>query len=137
MFLDLQVGDVISDGKIKGVFEGIQVEHSFNINDSNISGSEYSIINSRNMNGTTMDVYIDHNRIGSISGSFKPNETYDIYLNGLIAKSIYINDDIKRGNSYFIYSGDHIIELKVSNNISTSKRFLPNKFGPFLVFNFE
>ncbi|WP_225369838.1 hypothetical protein [Methanobrevibacter arboriphilus] len=95
MFLDLQVGDVISDGKIKGVFEGIQVEHSFNINDSNISGSEYSIINSRNMNGTTMDVYVDHNRVGSISGSFKPNETYDIYVNGLIAKSIYINDDIK------------------------------------------
>jgi len=137
MFLNLQIGDVISDGKIKSVFEGIQVEHSFNINDSNISGHEYSIINSRNTNGSTMDIYIDHKRIGSVSGSFKINETYDVYVNGLIAKSIYVDDALKQGTTYSIYSGNHIIELKVSNNISTSKRFLPNKFGPFLVFIFE
>ncbi len=139
MFLDLQVGDVISDGKIKGVFEGVQVEHNLNTSNlSNVSGTEYFIINSRNMEGCTMDVYVDHEKIGSISGSFNPDETYNIYVDGSVVKSININkNNIKQGTSYYAYSGDHIIELKVSNNVSTSKRFLPNKFGPFLVFNFN
>lgn len=139
MFLDLQIGDIISDGKIKGVFEGIQVEHAFNVtNDSNATIYEYFIINSRNMNGTTFDVYMDHKRVGSISGAFVPNETYDIYIDESKASSITINDTkIKTGTSYFAYSGDHIIELKTSNNISTSKKLISNNFGPFLSFNFN
>jgi len=142
-FLDLQVGDVISDGKIKGVFEGIQVEHTFNLSDvshnsTNKNVVENSIINSRSINGTTMDVYMDYKHIGSISGSFKPNETYSIYINGLSALSIKVTNETKmtEGDSYFAYYGDHIIELRVTNNIYTSKRFSPNRLAPFMSFNF-
>ncbi|MBZ9570458.1 glycosyltransferase [Methanobrevibacter sp. TMH8] len=140
-FLDLQEGDVISDGKIKGVFEGIQVEHTLKLNSSSNSSNktitENTIINSRNMNGTTLDVYLDHKHVGSISASFKPNETYDIYIDGSRALSININNEtkIKKGNTYLAYSGDHIVELNVSNNISTSKRFFPSRLGPFISFN--
>ncbi|RBQ22814.1 Glycosyltransferase AglE [Candidatus Methanobinarius endosymbioticus] len=139
MFLDLQIGDVISDGKIKGIFEGIPVEHVFNVtNESNVTVYEYFTINSRNMNGSTFDVYMDNKHIGSISGAFKINETHDIYVDGSRASSIIINDtSLKIGSSYFSYSGDHIIELKVSNSISTSKKSTSNEFGPFLSFNFN
>lgn len=140
MFLDLQVGDVISDGKIKGVFEGIQAEHIFNLNNSssNKTVTENTIINSRNMNGTTLDVYMDHKKIGSISGSFKFNDTYDVYIDGSKALSINVNNEssVKVGDSYLAYSGDHIIELKATNNISTSKSFFSSRLGPFLSFNF-
>jgi glucosyl-3-phosphoglycerate synthase len=139
MFLDLQIGDVISDGKIKGIFEGVQVEHTFNsTNNSTVNVTNYFIINSRNMNGTTLDVYIDHKYIESISGAFEVNKTYDIYIDGSRANSFVINNGskIKMGDSYFAYSGDHIIELKVSNDISTSKRFFSSRIGPFLAFNF-
>ena len=141
MFLDLQEGDVISDGKIKGVFEGIQVEHILKLNSSSNSSNKTitvnTIINSRNMNGTTLDVYLDHKHVGSISASFKPNETYDIYIDGSRALSININNEtkIKKGSTYLAYSGDHIVELNVSNNISTSKRFFPSRLGPFISFN--
>lgn len=140
MFLDLQIGDVISDGRIKGVFEGIQVEHLFNVtNESNVTIHEYFTINSRNINGTTFDIYVDHKNVGSVSGAFMPNETYDIYIDGSRASSIVINNTtkIKTGTSYFAYSGDHIIELKATNTISTSKRLISNRFGTFLSFNFS
>jgi len=139
-FLDLQVGDVISDGKIKGIFEGIQVEHSFNLSNTSSNSSsnktviENSIINSRNVNGTTMDVYIDKQRIGSMSASFTPNETYTIFIDGTLASTIRVtnNTTMKIGDSYYAYSGDHIVELKITNQVSTSKRFSPNRFSPFL-----
>lgn len=141
-FLDLQVGDVVSDGKIKGVFEGLQVKHIFKFNNSSSNSSnktvtETTIINSRNANGTTLDVYMDHKHVGSISGSFKANESYDVYVDGSRVLSINANNEtrIKVGDSYLAYYGDHIIELKVTNNISTSKRFSPSRFEPFLSFN--
>jgi len=143
-FLDLQIGDVVADGKIKGVFEGIQVEHTFNL--SNISQNssfnrtviENTIINSRNLNGTAMNVYIDYQHVGSISASFEVNETYEIYIEGTLASSIIVTNEtvMKVGDSYLAYFGDHIVELKVTNDISTSKRFLPSKFGPFMSFYF-
>jgi len=143
ILFDLQVGDVISDGKTKGVFEGIQVEHTFNLNNLSSNSTsknvvENSIINSRNINGTTMDVYMDHKHIGSISGSFESNETYNIYIDGSLALSIKVNNETKMvvGDSYFAYSGDHIVELRVTNNVSTSKRFSPNRLAPFMSFNF-
>jgi glycosyltransferase involved in cell wall biosynthesis len=143
-FLDLQIADVVADGKIKGVFEGIQVEHTFSLSNSSQNSSfnrtvvENTIINSRNTNGTTMDVYIDYQRAGSISASFEANETYEIYINGDVASSITVTNEtvMKVGDSYLAYFGDHIVELKVTNDISTSKRFLPNKFGPFMSFYF-
>jgi glycosyltransferase involved in cell wall biosynthesis len=147
MALNLQVGDVISDGKIKGVFKGVQTEHSVNITDSSSNSSNSSniiinerfIINSRNVNGTTMNIYIDNKEVGSISGAFKSNETYDIYVNGVKTTPIFINNstEVKQGDSYLAYYKNHIIELKVSNEIYTAKTFSNNDFGPFLDIEFS
>jgi glycosyltransferase involved in cell wall biosynthesis len=136
--LDVQVGDTISDGYIRGIFEGIAVERS--LNSTNLSNStlvnENFIINSRSINGYVFHIYLDNKLIDNVTFAVKDDLIYDISANGYHLKSIYI-EDIKVNNSYFAYYGDHIIEIRVVDNASTSKYLLPNNFGSFLSFNFN
>jgi len=154
--LDIEIGEVISDGNIKGVFEGIQVEHILNtsnltygtnltendsVNNDTIDSENYvngvvnSIINSRAENGVMVDVIIDNKSVESLKGIFLNNTTYTIYIDGYLAYS-FVFDKNKTQNNYTVYYGDHIIEIKTSNNVSTVKRFTPDEFSPFLSFYF-
>lgn len=136
--LDVQSGNVIADGSIKSVFEGISGEHF--INSSNLSTnttvSEFFIIDSKEANSTIIDLYIDDKFIESITGAFKNNSNYDIYINGEKSKSIDLKD-LKNKESYFIYSDEHVIELKINDTKSSSKYFVSSEFGRFLNFNFK
>ncbi len=136
--LNVQSGDVISDGSIRGVFEGIRGEHTLNSNNlsNNITANEYFIISSKSINGNIVDIYLDNKLIDSVSGSFRDNSQYDIYIDGVKFKSIFI-DDVKEKNSYFVYYGEHIIEIKINNQSSTTKYFVPNRFDAFLSFDFN
>ncbi|KZX15074.1 glucosyl-3-phosphoglycerate synthase [Methanobrevibacter cuticularis] len=136
---NVQIGDMISDGNIKGVFEGIQAQRSFNstnLTSSNVSSNLNFVINAMSSNGVIMAIYLDNKLIDSVSGAIKNNSSYDIQANGIVISSIIV-DDLKPGNSYFAYYGDHIIELKILNKTSTLKNFDTNDFGPFLSFNFD
>lgn len=135
--LVIQIGDVISDGSIKGVFEGVRVEHpvnSSNLSNTNVSANEYFIINSRAVAGYFFEIYLDNNLIDNVSYAVKNDSVYDISANGVNLKSITM-DDIKINNSYFAYYKDHIIEIKVVDKGSTAKYFVSNSFYPFLSFN--
>lgn len=151
--LDIEVGDVISDGNIKGVFEGVQVEHAINtsnltqgnnstenvssedVNENYISGFVNSIINSRAETGVIIDVSIDNKHVESIKGVFINNTTYNIYVDGYPAYS-FTFDKNNTEDSYVIYYGEHIIEVKMGNSTSAVKRFIPAESGPFMSFYF-
>ena len=136
--LGIQVGDTISDGQVKGVFEGIIV--SSQINSSNLSGiasaNEFYIINSRTSSAYVFEIYLNGELIDTITCALKNDSVYGISANGYSLKSIPM-EDIKVNNSYFAYYGDHIIEIKVVDTASSSKYLLPNNFGPFLSFEFD
>jgi glycosyltransferase involved in cell wall biosynthesis len=135
--LGVQIGDTISDGHIKVIFEGIKVERSINsTNSSNIpSANVYFIINSRITSGYVFEIYLDNKLIDNITCTVKNDSEYGISANGYNLKSIPMKD-IKINNSYFAYYGDHIIEIKVVDKGSSSKSFLPNRFGSFLSISF-
>ena len=135
--LGIQVGDIISDGRIKSIFEGIRVEHSINstnLSSINASTNEYFIINSRTVSAYVFEIYLDNKLIDNVTCAVKNDSAYSISANGLNLKSIAM-EDIKINSSYFAYYKDHIIEIKVVDDSSAAKYFLPNRFGPFLSFN--
>ncbi|MCL2116175.1 MAG: glycosyltransferase [Methanobrevibacter sp.] len=135
---DVHVGDTISDGHVKGIFEGIRVEHLINsTNASNVAlANEYFIINSRVVNGYVFEIYLNNKLIDNITCAVTNDSEYSISANGYNLKSIPM-EDIKVNNSFFAYYGDHIIEIKVADKVSTSKYFLPNRTGSFLIFDFN
>ncbi|MCL2157212.1 MAG: glycosyltransferase [Methanobrevibacter sp.] len=134
----VQVGDTISDGRIRGIFEGIEVDHPINsTNLSNIaSTNEYFIINSRLTSGYVFEIYLDNKLIDNLTCAVKNGSEYSISANGYNIKSILM-EDIRVNNSYFTYYGDHIIEIKVVDKVSSSKYLFPNSLGSFLSFNFN
>lgn len=135
--LNVQVGDTISDGNIRGIFEGITVRHpvnSPNLSNMNLSTTEHFIINSRTITGYVFEVYLDDKLIDNVTSGVKKDSVYDIYANGLNLKSISM-ENIEVNNSYFAYYKDHIIEIKITDRVSTGKYFVPNSLGPFLSFD--
>ena len=135
--LSVQVGNTISDGNIMSIFEGIIVEHP--INSTNLSNTtsanEYFILDSRTTSGYVFEIYLNDQLIDTVTYALKNDSVYDISANGYYLKSIPM-EDIKVNNSYFAYYGDDIIEIKVVDEASTSKYFLPNRFWSFLIFDF-
>lgn len=135
--LNVQVGDTISDGNIRGIFEGITVRHpvnSPNLSNMNLSTTEHFIINSRTITGYVFEVYLDDKLIDNVTSGVKKDSVYDIYANGFNLKSISM-ENIEVNNSYFAYYKDHIIEIKITDRVSTGKYFVPNSLGPFLSFD--
>jgi glycosyltransferase involved in cell wall biosynthesis len=141
--LGLQLKDVVSDGKISKVFENKLVRRNIqnnNIPESNstqdltntnsIKAKEYFLIQSQNLNATSMDIYFDNQLLSSEAGVFG-DAIYSIYLNGDYIDSF---NGTKLNNSYITYSGDHIIKLNFTNDIHSTKKFITTDDGPFLSF---
>jgi glycosyltransferase involved in cell wall biosynthesis len=135
-FFNVQVGDVVSDSKIRSVFDGAYVES--NINSTNLTNdsflNEYFILNSKSSEGKIIDIYMDNKFISSEHVLFKENSSYNLKINGVIAKTFFINDT-STTDTIFTYWGDHIIEIRFTgNNMSSIKSFVSNDFGSFLSF---
>ncbi|MDR0912632.1 MAG: glycosyltransferase [Methanobrevibacter sp.] len=134
--LNLRIGDQIQDSKILSFFRGLEVKQF--VNSTNLSTNDtalYSfILNSYSVKGSTIDVYLDNKYITTLTGSFKENTTYGIYYDGYLVDSMYYTKNLSK-NSYFAYFGNHIIEIKFKESVSTTKTFDDNTQGVFLGFN--
>ena len=129
-FLDVDTGDVIQNSRLKEIFEGSVITHSFG--DENTTIKEKYSITSRDKNASIFEVIVDNSSVASSSGIFKDNSTYDIAINGEYITSFNYEDGL---NKTFKYDG-HEVEILFKDTNSTSiKVFARENQGYFLNFN--
>ncbi|WP_405305657.1 glycosyltransferase [Methanobrevibacter sp.] len=129
-FLNLEEGNVIQNTRLKQVFEGTVMVHSYE-NENSTVYEEY-IVSSRDVHSCTYEIFLDNTSIVYSSGIFKKNSTYDIKVNDEFITSFNFNKD---SNVTFDY-GNHTVEIVFKDKNTTSIKQIPRESqGTFL--NFE
>ena len=131
-FLDVDTGDVIQNSRLKEIFDGSIITHTFEADNDTIK--EKFVVTSRDKNASVYEIVIDNNSVVSSSGIFKTSSTYDIAINGEYYTSFNYKDGL---NKTFKYDG-HKVKISFWDTNSTSiKVFAPENQGNFLNFNFD
>ena len=127
---NVETGDVIQDSRLKDVFAGSIITHSYE--NENVTFTESFIVSSRNVNASSFEVIVDNVSAANSTGIFSNGSTYYIAVNG--EPVISLND---LNSTNFTYE-DHNVEIVFKDTNSTSiKQFLRSDRGNFLDFNFE
>ncbi|WP_407377301.1 glycosyltransferase [Methanobrevibacter sp.] len=127
--LDIQTGSVIQNSRLKEIFEGVGVLHSYE--SENTTTIEKLTISSRDKMGCNFEVFMDNESIANSFGIFRDNSTYSITVNDELVKSVdYTNNTFSDCN--FTYDG-HNFEIKfVDRNNTSIKQFVRSDQGNFL-----
>jgi len=134
--LGIAVGDVIPDSNIRNVFKNLYAEKALNINGTiknNLTINEGIFLKTDSKSGRLINIYVDDKKVSSSSGVFK-NGKYGVYINGVLMRTIQVND-INR--DYYLYWGSHVIKIEISNKVNTDMEFAPYGDGRFLNFIFN
>ena len=120
-------GDIIQDSRLKEVFGGSVLTHSYEKDNS--SFTEKFIVSSRNKNATSFEVIINNISIANSTGIFSNDSSYNIAVN---YETVYTMDNIK--NTSFVY-GDNEFKIIVKDTNATSiKQFTNSNQDNFLNF---
>ena len=131
-YLDVDTGNVIQNSRLKEIFDGSVITHSFG--DENTTIKEKYSITSKDKNASVFEVKVDNTSVASSSGIFKDNSTYTIAVNGKYITSFNYEDGL---NKTFKSDG-HEVEILFKDTNSTSiKVFALENQGYFLNFNFD
>jgi glycosyltransferase involved in cell wall biosynthesis len=129
-YLDLEEGNVIQNSRLKEIFEGSVIKHSYD-NDDNVTVYEKFVVSPVDKNASTYEVFLDNTSIVYSSGIFKKNSEYDIFVNGDFVTSFKFKKD---NNITFDY-GNHTVEIIFKDKNTTSiKEFVRESQGTFLNF---
>ena len=129
-FLNLEEGNVIQNTRLKQVFEGTVMTHSYE--NSNATVHEQYTVSSRDVNSCTYEIFLDNSSIAYSTGIFKKNSTYAIKVNDEFTTSFNFKNDT---NVTFDYE-NHTVEILFKDKNTTSIKQSPRESqGTFL--NFE
>ncbi len=129
-FLNLEEGNVIQNTRLKQVFEGTVMTHSYE--NSNATVHEQYTVSSRDVNSCTYEIFLDNSSIAYSTGIFKKNSTYAIKVNDEFTTSFNFKNDT---NVTFDYE-NHTVEILFKDKNTTSIKQIPRESqGTFL--NFE
>ena len=130
-FLDVDEGNVIQNSRLKEIFEGALITHSYD--KDNTSVKEKFFVSSRDKHAYSYEVILDNESIIYSNGIFKNNSTYDIAINNEFITSFNFNG---YSNTTFTYD-NHTVEIMFKDTNSTSiKQFARSNQGDFLNFEF-
>ncbi|WP_296782397.1 glycosyltransferase [uncultured Methanobrevibacter sp.] len=130
-FLNLEEGSVIQNTRLKEVFEGTVITHTYENNNTTVY--EQYAVSSKDVHSCTYEIFLDNSSIAYSSGIFKKNSTYDIKVNDESVTSFNFNKD---SNVTFDY-GNHTVEIMFNDKNTTSIKDIPRKNqGTFLNFEF-
>ena len=130
--LGVENGDVIQNSRLKEIFEGSIITHSYKPgDDGNMTFSEKFIVSARDRGAINYEVFINNESVASSSGILKNKSVYDIKVNGEYVTSIN-----NLNNTKFDYQ-NNTIEIVFSNTNSTSaKKYLTQNQGEFFNIQF-
>ncbi len=128
-FLNVEDGNVIQNSRLKEIFEGALITHSYDNNNTTIK--EKFIVSSKDKHSCSYEVFLDNTSIVYSNGIFKSNSTYDISVNNEYFTSFKFKKD---SNTSFTYD-DHKINIVFKDTNSTSiKEYALENQGDFLNF---
>jgi hypothetical protein len=104
-------------------------------NDSNLTIKEGVIIKPGPDYARNVNIYLNNQQVTSTAGIFK-NGTYNVYLNGILYKSIYYNDQNPQGN-YTLYYGQNVITIEIDGQSQSDVAFASSDEGWFLNLTFN
>ena len=129
-FMNLETGNVIQNTRLKEVFEGILMTHSYE-NDNTTVLEEY-IVSPRDVRSSTYEVFMDNTSMLYSTAIFKKNSTYDISVDG----EYYTSFNFKKNSNVTFTYDNHTIDIVFKNKNTTSIKEIPRQSqGTFL--NFE
>ena len=127
--LSVEDGDIIQDSRLKEIFEGAIITHSYE--NENTTFTENFIVSSRNLNASSFEVIVDNVSISDLTGIFNNGSVYYLAVNGEPIGSLNNLNDTN-----FTYE-NHEIQIVFEDTNSTSiKQFTRSDQGNFLNFNF-
>ena len=127
--LNVEEGDIIQDSRLKDVFKGSLMTHSYE--KDNLSFTESFTISSRSLNASTFEVIVDNVSIANTNGIFNDGSLYYIAVNGEPVTSLD-----SPNNTNFTYDGYEIQIVFKDANSTSIKQFVRSNQGNFLNFNF-
>lgn len=126
--LGVEDGDVIQNSRLKEIFAGSTIVHSYESN--NMTFEEKYIVSSRDRDASSFEVLLNNESIASSSGIFKNSSTYDISINDEYVTSIH-----NLNNTKFQFD-NNTVEIVFDDTNSTSiKQYVRESQGNFLNFN--
>ncbi len=131
--LGLNIGDVIRDSDVRNLFKNIYAEKSIPNQNNSLTIKEGVIIETGASNANTVNVYLNGQQIASTAGIFE-NGTYNVYIDGVLYKSIYFDDQNPQGN-YTLYDGQNIITIEIAGQNKSDVAFASSNNGWFLNLN--
>ena len=127
--LNVESEDIIQDSRLKEVFEGVTVNHSYENN--NTTFTESFTVSSRNVNASSFEVIVNNVSIANSTGIFNNGSLYYLAVNGEPVSSMY---DLN--NTNFTYEGYDVEIIFKDTNSTSIKQFLRSDRGNFLNFYF-
>jgi hypothetical protein len=129
-FLDVDIGNVIQNSRLKEIFEGSVITHSFE--NENQSFEEQFIVSSKDKPADIFEVVVDNVSVGTSRGIFKNSSDYHITINNEEFTSIN-----RLKSTDFTYEG-HKVKIMFNKTNSTSiKQYVSNDQGNFLNLNLD
>lgn len=129
--LELSDGDVIQNSRLTQTFEGCVAIHNVSENSEFVLSDSY-IISSR-QESRQLNVTVDNQSLGSVSGIFIDNQTYDIEFNGTVIGSLYYQNNSFSNDSYMFTNNGHEVNIDIADNHANSiQQFLNSQQGHFL-----
>ena len=128
-FLNLEEGNVIQNTRLKQVFEGTAMTHSYE--NDNATLYEHYTISSRDVPSSTYEIFLDNSSIAYSTGIFKKNSTYEVKIDDFVTSFNFK----KNSNVTFNYE-NHTVEILFKDTNTTSIKQVPRQSqGNFLNLN--
>ena len=128
-FLNLEEGNVIQNTRLKQVFEGTLMTHSYE--NDNATLYEHYTISSRDVPSSTYEIFLDNSSIAYSTGIFKKNSTYEVKIDDFVTSFNFK----KNSNVTFNYE-NHTVEILFKDTNTTSIKQVPRQSqGNFLNLN--
>ena len=130
-FFNLHEGNVIQNSRLKEIFDGCIVVHSYESNNTTVF-EQYSV-SSSNIKSSTYEVFLDNQSIMYSTGIFKKNSTYNIDIDD----KFYTSFNFKKNGNFTFDVGNHTVEIVFEDKNTTSIKQIPRHTqGTFLNFEF-
>ncbi|MDD3753250.1 MAG: glycosyltransferase [Methanobacterium sp.] len=133
--LGLNVRDVISDSELRNFFKNLYAEKKLSLSTSNITITEGKIIKTTADDAKIINIYLNDKKIGSTTGVLKEG-TYQIYLDGYLYKTIYI-DENRPQDTFLVTKGGNVVKIQVAGNTKSNDQFPTWDKGILFYLNFS
>lgn len=125
--LNVEDGDIIQDSRLKEVFKGSIISHSYE--KDNTTFVEKFIVSARNRNATNFEMVINNVSVANSTGIFNNDSSYEISVNG---ETVYTMNNLE--NTNFTYNGYEFKIIIKDTNATSIKQFATSSQDSFLKF---